>query len=182
MRKMVFVILSLLLMVLANESQAKACFCVAPPLDKSFEAAASVFIGEVVQISGPSDVETGSGVEQFYVVKFFVWEQWKGTKGFEVELLSPKQRSCFGGPELEIGKKYLIFADPVTVKDGSTKIQGILKPCTLTSLFVGSGPQPTVRLDALATIFALDKLTNPPPQRMPAFGRKEIGKGLCLFC
>src|SRR6185369_1999203 len=87
MRKRALVVLSLLLLVLANESHARACFCVAPGVEKSFETAASVFVGEVVQISGPRNVEIGSGVEQLYVVKFFVWEQWKGTKGFEVEIL-----------------------------------------------------------------------------------------------
>lgn len=184
MRKKALVVLSLLLIVLATESHARACFCVAPMVDKSFESSASIFVGEVVQISGPREVETGSGVEQLYVVKFFVWEQWKGTKAFEVEVLSPqKQRSCFDRPPMEIGETYLVFADSVTLKDGSRKIQGIVRPCTLTTLFIESGSQPGVRLDALATIFALDKLTKPaPPHREPAFGRKEIGKGLCLYC
>ena len=183
MRKKALVVLSLLVIVLASESHARACFCVAPPIEKSFAKSASIFVGEVVQIGVSRNVETGSGVEQLYPVKFFVWEQWKGPKAFEVEILSPqKQRSCFDRPPMEIGETYLVFADPVTLKDGSSKIQGIVQPCTLTTLFIESGPEAKVRLDALATIFALDKLTRPAPQREPAFARKEIGKGFCLFC
>ncbi len=184
MRKKALVVLSLLVIVLASKSHARACFCVAPPVEKSYQKSASIFVGEVVQIGVPRDVETGSAIEQLYPVKFFVWEQWKGPKAFEVEVLSPqKQRSCFDRPPMAIGETYLVFAEPVTVKDGSLKIQGVVNSCTLTTLFIGSGPQPKVNLEALATIFGLDKLTKPAPQqRTPAFGRKEIGKGLCLYC
>jgi len=186
--KKILVILGALLIVQASEvqvieAQVAQCFCVGGPVEKQFVEAASIFIGDVVEVSGPREVLTGSGVQKFYVTRFFVWDRWKGAKGFDVEVLTELlEDSCVAYPPMSIGATYLIFANPLSVKNGSPKIQGIVTSCTLTSLFVGSGPQPTVRLGALATIFELDKLTNPPPQRTPAFGRKEMGKGLCLIC
>jgi hypothetical protein len=174
--------MSLLLIMLATESQARACWCIPPMVDKAFETSASIFVGEVVQISGPREVQTESGVEQLYPVKFFVWERWKGAKAFEVEVLSPqKQRSCFDRPPMQIGETYLVFADPMTV-EGSPRIRGIIKPCSRTTLFVGSGSEPVVGLDAVATILELDKVAKRAPQRTPALGRQEIGRARCLFC
>lgn len=187
MRK-ILVILGALLMVHASEvqvtqAQVAQCFCVGGPVEKQFVEAASIFIGDVVEVSGPREVLTSSGVQKFYVTRFFVWDRWKGAKGFDVEILTPLlEDSCVAYPPMSIGATYLVFANPLSVKNASPKIQGIVTSCTLTSLFVGAGPEPTVRSSALATIFELDKLTNPPPQRTPAFGRKPVGKDFCLFC
>ena len=180
MRTKALTVLGLLLVVFAGDSKAAACFCGTPSIEKAFERSAAIFLGQVVQVTGPRELTIGTNVEQLHVVKFFVWERWKGPEGFEVEILSAqKQRSCFSSPPMEVGETYLVFAEPVNIKEGSSGVQGIVTPCNRTTRLVGPAPEHAVYVPALATIFELDELVRPvAPQRSPAFGRQLIRKSL----
>lgn len=176
MRLIPFTILVLLTMTPVRASQGVSCYCIGGFVEDEFVKAANIFIGEVVEVSGPREVATGSGVEKFNVTRFFVWDRWKGAKTFDVEVLSElPENSCVAYPPMRVGEVYVIFAQPFTVKNGSPKIQGIVTTCTRTVRMVGAGPQHQVYVNTLATIFALDNLTKPPAQSTPAFGRQPIG-------
>jgi hypothetical protein len=179
MRLIAITILVLLAITSVRGSQGvSACYCIGDLVENEFVKAANIFIGEVVDVSGPREVATGSGVEKFNVIRFFVWDRWKGAKTFDVEVLSElPENSCVAYPPMRVGEIYVVFAQPFTVKNGSQNLQGLVTTCTLTTRMVGPGPQHEVHVNALATIFALDKLTKPAtPQRTPAFGRQPIGK------
>ena len=186
MRLMTFAILGLLAIKVASASPAiSPCYCAGPPVEKSLQRAASVFMGEVVEISGPRPMAVDGEVQNFYVTRFSVWDQWKGKKALEIEVLTElRDNSCVAYPLMTVGERYLVFANPVAVKDDSPNVQGIVTTCTLTTRVSGPGPEYEVaKGHALATMFDLDKLTKrAPPKRIPAFGLQPIGKGFCLIC
>lgn len=147
---------SLVLMMTAA-SPAAACFCGGPSLDEAFNRAAEVFVGQVVGIDGPRSIEMESGVKQYYVVKFFVWDRWKGSKAIQVQVLSHREESCFDDPPMKVDQIYLVFADPLTSKNSSSNIEGIVTTCGRTSRMAGPGPE-THRNNGLADMFSLDRL------------------------
>jgi hypothetical protein len=183
---MTLAILGLLTITVATAAPATIpCYCVGPPVEKSLQRAASVFMGQVVEVSGPRSVSVGEAVQKFYVTKFSVWDQWKGNRAPEVEVLTElHEDSCVAYPRMTVGERYLVFANPITVKADSPNIQGIVTTCTLTTRVSGPGPEyELTNGHALATMFDLDKLTKAaPPKRIPAFGLQPIGKGFCLIC
>jgi hypothetical protein len=154
-----------------------ACYCIGGFVEDEFVKAANIFIGEVVEVSGPREVATVSGVEKFNVTRFFAWDRWKGTKTLDVEVLSElPENSCVAYPPMRVGEVYVVFARPFNVKHSSANLQGLVTTCSLTTRMVGPGPQHQVYVNALATIFALDNLTKPVrPQRILAFGRQPTG-------
>jgi hypothetical protein len=186
MRNKVFVILSLLVTVLLCESRAAAsCFCVSPRIAQSLKKSASVFIGRVTQISGPREVRIGDRTEQLYVVKFFVWERWKGAEGLEVEILSTQKENvwCFEYPALKIGETHLIFADPIDSKDVSANVEGIVNGCSNSTRLIGPGPEFEINGWSLYPLFELDSLTRPQPAQIrTGFRGPQLGPRVCMIC
>lgn len=184
MRRILLTGLALMAVTLACSSPAfSSCFCMGGSVEKQFARAANIFIGQVVEVSGPREVAHGSGAQKLYVTRLFVRDRWKGNNAFDVEILTELRDSCTAYPQMSIDETYLVFADPIAVKGASSKTQGLVTTCGLTALLVGSGPNPVVGLNALATIFELDKLIGRElPKRTPAFDFKPIDRNFCLFC
>ena len=185
--KRVLVILAALIVVLVSESQAAApasCFCVAPRIDLALKKSTSIFVGHVIAISGPREIQIGDRAEQLYQVKLLVWERWKGATGVEVEVLAKQKEQpwCFEYPAMKVGETHLLFVDPIQAPDLPPNVDGIVNGCSNSIRL--SGPAPGFESDTggLPTMLELDRLTKPPTQRTPVFGVREWGKSLCLFC
>jgi hypothetical protein len=179
MRKRLLVVLGPLLIMLAGATQAVACYCGKPVLNKVLEKSESVFVGQVVEISGPRGIEIGANAQNLYVIKFFVWERWKGARDREVQILAEQgEKSCFAYPPMRVGETYLVFAQPVTVNNASVQVQGMVDNCTRTSRLGGASPRPEVDKETgLLDLFALDRLTKQgTPQGALLFGRESPGQ------
>lgn len=157
MKRIGLAFLCSLVLMIAVASPAAACFCSGPSLDEAFNRAAEVFVGQVVGIDGPRKIEMESRVEQYYVVKFFVWDRWKGAKAIHVQVLSHRKESCFDDPPMKVDQIYLVFADPLSSKNSPSNIAGIVTTCGRTSRMAGPGPE-THRNNGLADMFSLDRL------------------------
>jgi|SRR6185369_4765200 len=137
-----------------------ACYCGRPIIAQAFRQSVAVFVGDVVEISGPQQVKMEVGIKSVYKIRFLVWELWKGTNAIEIEVLSAQsEASCFDYPPLKVGETYLVFTDPIPPNDLSPGIQGIITNCNLTTRFGGPTPRSDVdRGNALRDMFALDRI------------------------
>jgi hypothetical protein len=102
----VIVALASLVLVIPNTNSAFACSCIPPrtPTESLYESA-TVFAGEVVDISENEDV----GEQYGYKVKFDFERSWKGDSVETLTVLTG-----YGGGDcgygFEIGEKYLVYA------------------------------------------------------------------------
>ena len=159
MNKSVLLILAVVL-VLISVTPVSACYCGRPLIEKAFRQSTAVFIGDVVEISGPQRVETVGEPKNLYKIKFFVWELWKGTKAIEIEVWAAQvEASCFDYPPVQMGETYLVFADPLPPNNLSPRIQGIITNCNLTTRLRGTAPRSDVdRGNGLREMFTLDRI------------------------
>lgn len=147
-------------LILIGVTSVSACYCGRPLVEKAFRQSAAIFVGEVVEVSGPEKVELGNEVRSLYKIRFFVWESWKGTKAIEIEVLGGQsEASCFEYPPLRVGETYLVFADPLPSDNLSPRIQGVLSNCNLTTRLSGPARRPDVdRGNGVREMIALDRI------------------------
>lgn len=92
----------------------QACFCIRQGVPDAFESAKAVFVGEVTEIIEPKSSDEKAPLSlRLFVIKFKVIRSWKGA-GFgsqEISVLGNQGR--YESPELQIGLRYLVFADRV---------------------------------------------------------------------
>jgi len=180
MRRKVFVVLGLLTITLAGASPAVACNCTDFFVEDASKASASIFIGEVVNVSDVRDVLIEAKTEKVYLARFLVWERWKGPKAIEAEVLIdlPVHHT-----QMSVGEVYLVYANPLTLQDGTAKTEGIVTRCSRTALIERPGPQQkAVNPMPFSDVFQLDKIFKPTAQRTPVFPRHEKSKNFCLVC
>lgn len=183
MRRIALTAFGLLVMTVGSASPVAACYCVLRSTDEAFEVSASVFLGQVVEVSGPRVVGFGSQTKKIQVTRFFVWQQWKGAKALEIEVfVDVPANSCGADRSMKVGEMYMVFADPVSINDISPKIQGVVTVCTNTYRITGPNPHSDFSNDrAVLDALVLDKLGGSrAPIRTPAFERVIINKCLCL--
>ena len=180
MRRIALVVLGLLTMTFASASWARACDCSNFLIEDASKTSASIFIGEVIDVSDPREVLIESKTEKVYLTRFLVWERWKGAKSIEAEILVELP---VHNTQMTVGEVYLVYAKPLALQDGSAKIEGIVTRCTRTALMERPGPQQKV-VNPLPfyDVFKLDKIFKPTAQRTPAFQRNEKPKSFCLVC
>jgi hypothetical protein len=183
MRRIALTAFGLLVITVASASPVAACYCAHRSTDEAFDVSASVFLGQIVEVSGPREIDVGYKIQKFYVTRFFVWQQWKGAKAIEIEVLFEiPANSCGANPPMKVGEMYMVFADPFSVKQGSPKIQGIVTACSNTYRLSGPNPQSEFsNFRAVSDSLVLDKLDGSRvPLRTPAFGQTMMNKCLCL--
>lgn len=172
MKRLALVALGLLTFTLASESPVAAGRC-DMLVDNASKTAASIFMGEVIAVGEPRDVKVGSRTEKLYVTKFFVWERWKGPKSLEAEVLT-ELPSHWGLTEMRVGFVYLVYAFPVSLPDGSSNIEGVVRRYS-----------PTISFSryALSDAFRLDRIFKPKAtQRTYLFELPPQPKKFCLVC
>jgi|GEM_PF-1811700 len=113
-----------------------ACYCTIPELTKAYEQAAAVFAGEVVEITPPLTFDENRPVaDRLYTIKFQVKKSWKGSfPSLEVPVFSGHGNGCLSYPVVQVGKKYLVFADQVLIDGIPEKGQIVMTACNRTSL------------------------------------------------
>jgi len=174
-------VLGLLTMTLANAPLAVACDCSDFLVESASKTSASIFIGEVIDVSDPREMLIESKTEKVYVTRFLVWERWKGTKSIEAEVLIELPAHY---TQMSVGEVYLVYANPLTLQEGSAKIEGIVRRSTRTALIERPGPQQkAVNPLPFSDVFQLDKIFKPAAvQRIPVFRDYQKPKGFCLVC
>lgn len=148
------------LFILISVTSVSACYCGRPLVEKAFRQSAAVFVGDVVDVSGPQAVELASESRNLYKIRFLVWELWKGTKAVEIEVLAAQaEASCSDYPPLRVGETYLVFADQIPSNNLSPRVQGIISNCNLTTRLIGTAPRLDVdRGNGLRAMFELDRI------------------------
>lgn len=180
MRRTALAVLGLLTITFTGASRAGACDCGDFLVEDASKTSASIFIGEVVDVSDPREMFVGSKMEKVYLTRFLVWERWKGTKSVEAEVLVELPAHS---AQMSVGEVYLVYAKPLFLQDGSAKIEGVVTRCTRTALMEGLGPrQKVVNPLPFYDVFKLDKIFKPTEQRTPVFQRNEKPKRFCLVC
>jgi hypothetical protein len=180
MRRTASLVLALLIMTFAATARTVGCGCGDLFVEDASKASASIFIGEVVDVSDPYNMLIGSNTEQVYLTKFLVWERWKGAKSIEAAVLIDLPGHL---PQMSVGEVYLVYANPLALQGGSAKVEGIVTPCSRTSLIERPGLQQKVlNPRPFFDIFKLDKIFGPAAQRTPVFRRHEEAKSFCLVC
>lgn len=180
MKRTTLVVLAILTMTFASAFPAAACDCSDFFVEGASETSASIFMGEVIDVSGPREVLIGSETEKVYLTRFLVWERWKGPKSIEAEVLVEPLE--YYAP-MKVGEVYLVYAKPLARKDGSAKIEGIVNGCTRTVLIQRPGfQQNAVNLMPFHDVFQLDKIFGPTTQRTSVFQPYEKPKSFCLVC
>jgi len=96
-----------LLILAASDSY--ACKPELPSQRQAFKKAASVFIGEVVDIAD-SDFQPIKGKRYFVIVKFKVIQYWKGRGGLEVKVHSEQGALSCNLFQFKKGEKFLVYA------------------------------------------------------------------------
>lgn len=167
MKRMTLVVLWLLTMTLASASSADACDCGDFLVEDASKTSASIFMGEVIDVSDPREVSIGSKSEKVYLTRFLVWERWKGAKSIEAEVLVEPLGYY---TQMRVGEVYLVYAKPLALQDSSTKIEGIVNDCTRTTLMLRPGPQQKV-VNPLPfyDVFKLDKYLSQRRNERPYF-------------
>lgn len=172
MIRIALVILGLLTVTLASASTVAAGHCDGLVSNAS-KTAASIFMGEVIAVGEPREVTIGYKTEKLYVTKFFVWERWKGPNSLEAEVLT-EMPFHWGLPQMRVGAVYLVYAFPVSIRDGSSKIEGVITHYSPTTFFSRS---------ALSQAFELDRIFKPKSiQRPYLFAPPQEPKKFCLVC
>jgi hypothetical protein len=146
-----------------------ACYCAIPEVKQAYEQAAAVFAGEVVEITSPRTFDENRPLaDRLYIIKFKVNKSWKGSfPSLEVPVFSGQGNGCLSYPVVQVGKKYLVFADPVLIDGVPEKGQMVMTACNRTSLIpelLNQTPRPPKnqefnREDASQDLKALDRLT-----------------------
>lgn len=90
-------------------SASYACKPEVPSQPQAFKKAASVFIGEVVDVTD-SYFQPIKGKRYFVNVRFKVIQYWKGRGGLEVEVLSEQGVLSCNLFQFQKGEKYLVYA------------------------------------------------------------------------
>ncbi|HSS20559.1 MAG TPA: hypothetical protein VLL54_10825 [Pyrinomonadaceae bacterium] len=107
---------------------AYGCFCVASGVNEAFEGANAVFLGEVIEISGPRTSDQQANVaDRFSAIRFKVTKSWKGISFGVSEinvLASQTGKSCLEPPLFLQGHLYLVYADPVFGESPANFISG----------------------------------------------------------
>jgi len=138
------------------------CYCVIPELTKAYEQAAAIFAGEVVEITPPRTFDENRPVaDRLYTVKFKVQRSWKGSfPSLEVNVFSGHGNGCLSYPVVQVGKNYLVFADPVLIDGVLERGQMVVTACNRTALIPES----------------LDQTREPP--RSLEFNREDASQDL----
>jgi hypothetical protein len=90
-------------------SNSYSCKPELPGQRQAFNRAASVFIGEVIDIIG-SDFQPIKGKRYFVNVRFKVIQYWKGRGGIEVHVHSEQGVLSCNLFQFQKGEKYLVYA------------------------------------------------------------------------
>jgi|RhiMethySRZTD1v2_1073278.scaffolds.fasta_scaffold01356_14 hypothetical protein len=148
MRRIALLVVGLLMLTLAGASTALACECTDYTVEDSSKVAASIFIGEIIDVGEPREVKLGDKTEKLYLTKFFVQERWKGPKSVHAEVLTDLP-SHYGLSQMRAGMVLLVYAFPLSIPGGSSNIEGLVISCSRTTFFNNQ---------AFADVFALDKI------------------------
>lgn len=122
--KHVVLLVVLVTMPVVVRANSTPCFVVAPEFRKAYETARSVFIGEVIRISGPITTDVRAPLsDRLDRVTFKVEYSWKGA-GFQefgltelVVLTQGRAGVCSSSMAFSEGEKYLVYAEETMDKD-----------------------------------------------------------------
>jgi hypothetical protein len=173
MRRIALLVLGLLTLTLASASTTLACPCSTFTVEDSGKFAASIFIGEVIDVGEPREVKLADKIEKLYMTKFLVWERWKGPKSHNAEVWT-QAPFHYGLPQMRVGMVFLVYAFPVYIPGSSSNIEGLVTSCTRTTQFSAF---------AFPDVFALDKIFKPKAtQPTPLLWPIQQPKKVCKFC
>lgn len=111
---------------------ARACFCITPPLAESLQDSRSVFLGEAIEIVQPKTSDENVPItDRAATVTFRILQSWKGVplgaEKFKVLWLA----GCYECLELPVlHNEYLVFGSPLS---GSTT-WSVITMCNRTTL------------------------------------------------
>lgn len=95
-----------------------ACYCIKSDVKEAYDRAKVVFVGEVMEVTGPR-VEFASArfEDAAHLIKFKVETAWKEPFWTEAKVLA-RVDSCFSLPRMpQKGEKYLVYAEPLDPND-----------------------------------------------------------------
>lgn len=125
--------------------------CVAPDVTNAYQRARYVFLGEVTEVVEPVDRKrTAPLSKQLFTIKFKVEKAWKGvfTATFEVLSGYGDRPGPFPFPEAARGQRYIVYASPLALPNGTYDPQTIMfSGCSRTALVTASETRSVIRLD-----------------------------------
>lgn len=91
-----------------------ASSCIMPDVNKAYENARAVFLGEIMEIVEPLNREASPrSSDRLFRIRFKVHRAWKGVFSSTFEVFSPDGPAYFGLYEGGNAKKYIVYADPL---------------------------------------------------------------------
>lgn len=180
MRRIALTLLALVVIPLAAQRVA-ACDCSHFSVEGASKTSASIFIGQVIDVGEPREIITALQTQKLQVVRFLVWERWKGPKSIEASVLTQLD-GAFTGYRINVGDIHLVYADPITVQFGADNVEGIVTGCTRSALLQQSDPQRVI-IRPLEDVFKLDKLfKSPAAEQKFSFSPEQKPKHFCMVC